>query len=736
VGSTRTSGLGGADSRAVASATRPTGFAFGLLATVQGTLILTVGVISVLLPAIQRDLGLSDGELALVNTAFGLSFSGLLLLGARVADLVGRRRALRVGMAAFGLASIAAGLAPTLGVLLAARFAEGAGAALAASAAMALLGAVFPDPDRRARAIAIWGGVSSAGALGGVLLSGVFASWASWRWAFAIPVTVAVVAVVAAPRLLPTGPAPLRARLDVPGALLATGGVSALSYGLVTTLDRPWASAMVLVPLPGGAGLLAVFLAVESRVRAPLLPPGFLSAPRRAAALLALLVTVAGIAGSGFIFALYFQQIRGWSALQTSAAFLPYLLILATAVVAGAGRPGRAARDHDGRAGGRRSRPAPVRPAGGGQPVRGSAAGRDAAVPARGGADLRGCHRGGRRRRARGAGRAGRRGVEHRDGARAHGRPCPAGLGRRRVRRRARHRRDRPGRGHHRRLRVRVHRRCCRLRADRGHGRRGAAYNPSDPDRRKHMTARFAGRVALVTGGGTGIGRATALAFAREGATVAVAGRSPDALAQAVQLIETEGGQASAVTADVTQAEDVARLVDTAVARHGGLHIAFNNAGVLVPGLIAEIDEPTWSTVLTTNLTGVWLSMKYEIAHMRSHGGGVIVNTSSIPTTMVPGLGAYGASKAGVSALTRAAAREHLGDGIRVNAICPGPVDTVMSRAPGETDSDRGARMQTQHPMGRVADAGEIAAGVLWLASPESSYTVGHDLVIDGGATA
>jgi len=335
VGSTRTSGLGGADSRAVASATRPTGFAFGLLATVQGTLILTVGVISVLLPAIQRDLGLSDGELALVNTAFGLSFSGLLLLGARVADLVGRRRALRVGMAAFGLASIAAGLAPTLGVLLAARFAEGAGAALAASAAMALLGAVFPDPDRRARAIAIWGGVSSAGALGGVLLSGVFASWASWRWAFAIPVTVAVVAVVAAPRLLPTGPAPLRARLDVPGALLATGGVSALSYGLVTTLDRPWASAMVLVPLPGGAGLLAVFLAVESRVRAPLLPPGFLSAPRRAAALLALLVTVAGIAGSGFIFALYFQQIRGWSALQTSAAFLPYLLILATSVVAG-----------------------------------------------------------------------------------------------------------------------------------------------------------------------------------------------------------------------------------------------------------------------------------------------------------------------------------------------------------------------------------------------------------------
>jgi len=250
------------------------------------------------------------------------------------------------------------------------------------------------------------------------------------------------------------------------------------------------------------------------------------------------------------------------------------------------------------------------------------------------------------------------------------------------------------------------------------------------------MTTRFTDMVALVTGGGTGIGRATALAFAREGAAVAVAGRSPEPLAETVRLIETDGGKASAVTADVTHAEDVARLVDTTVTRHGGLHIAFNNAGVLIPGLIAEVDEPTWSSMLATNLTGVWLSMKYEIAHMRSHGGGTIVNTSSIPTTMVPGLGAYGASKAGVSALTRAAAREHLRDGIRINTISPGPVDIVMSRAPGETDAERDARMQTQHPLGRVARTDEIAAGVLWLASPESSFTIGHDLVIDGGATA
>lgn len=170
--------------------------------------------------------------------------------------------------------------------------------------------------------------------------------------------------------------------------------------------------------------------------------------------------------------------------------------------------------------------------------------------------------------------------------------------------------------------------------------------------------------------------------------------------------------------------------------RHGGLDIAFNNAGVIVPGPIAEIEEATWSTVLDTNLTGVWLSMKHEIAHMRTHDGGVIVNTASIPTTMVPGHGAYGAAKAGVSALTRAAAREHMGEGIRINAICLGPVDTAMSRQSGETDADRDARMQTQHPMGRVATTDEIAAGVLWLASSESSFVVGHDLVIDGGASA
>ncbi len=250
------------------------------------------------------------------------------------------------------------------------------------------------------------------------------------------------------------------------------------------------------------------------------------------------------------------------------------------------------------------------------------------------------------------------------------------------------------------------------------------------------MNARFNKKVVLITGGGSGIGRTTALSFAREGAAVVVTGRKPELLAETMRLVEAEGGQASAITCDITREGDVARLVEEIIERHGALHVAFNNAGVLVPGPVAGIDAADYSTMMDTNLTGMWLCMKYEISHMRARGGGVIVNTASIPTTMVPGHGVYGAAKAGVGAMTRAAAREHIGDGIRINAVCPGPVATTMSLQPGEDDADRDSRMQTQHPMGRVATTDEIAAGVLWLASNEASFVVGHELVIDGGASA
>lgn len=189
------------------------------------------------------------------------------------------------------------------------------------------------------------------------------------------------------------------------------------------------------------------------------------------------------------------------------------------------------------------------------------------------------------------------------------------------------------------------------------------------------MNARFTGKVVLVTGAGSGIGRATACAFAREGAVVVAAGRNAEPLEQTVKLIESEGGAATAVTADVTSSADVARLVATTVRRHGGLHIAFNNAGTLEAGALADMDEAAWDRQLAVNLTGTFLSMKHEIAHMRTHGGGVIVNTASNVGAHIrlPSLGAYAATKAAVSTLTQAAAKEHIGEGIRINAVSPAP---------------------------------------------------------------
>ncbi|GGY05498.1 short-chain dehydrogenase [Streptomyces minutiscleroticus] len=253
------------------------------------------------------------------------------------------------------------------------------------------------------------------------------------------------------------------------------------------------------------------------------------------------------------------------------------------------------------------------------------------------------------------------------------------------------------------------------------------------------MTARFKDKVVIVTGAGAGIGRASARAFAREGATVVAAGVRPDSIEETVRLVDEDGGTASFVVADVSRPEDVEQLVRTTVERYGALHIAHNNAGVFgKPTPVADLDLSVWRSVLDINLTGVLLSMQHEIAHMRDNGGGVIVNTASNIGYhgRRPGMAAYAASKAAVSTLTRIAALDHIKDNVRINAVSPGATDTSMSLRPGETDADRAARLATTVPIGRVAATDEIVAAVLWLASDEASFTVGHDLVIDGGVTA
>jgi NAD(P)-dependent dehydrogenase (short-subunit alcohol dehydrogenase family) len=252
------------------------------------------------------------------------------------------------------------------------------------------------------------------------------------------------------------------------------------------------------------------------------------------------------------------------------------------------------------------------------------------------------------------------------------------------------------------------------------------------------MTRRFRDKVVLITGAGSGIGRATAVAFGREGARVMVAGRTADTLDQTVDLIASAGGTAAACPADVGDADQVAGLLAATVERFGRLDIAVNNAGTPQVGLVADLTEAGWRALLDTNLTGTWLAMKYEIAQLRRDGGGVIVNMASNvgAHTSMPIIGAYGATKAAVAALTRAAAVAHIADGIRINAVSPGPVATDFSRAPGQTDAERDEMYAAMIPRGRIGSPDEIAATVLWLASDESSYLVGHDIVADGGVSA
>ncbi len=216
-------------------------------------------------------------------------------------------------------------------------------------------------------------------------------------------------------------------------------------------------------------------------------------------------------------------------------------------------------------------------------------------------------------------------------------------------------------------------------------------------------TTRFNGRTALVTGAGSGIGRATALAFAAEGANVVVAGRRREPLDETVTLIEeAAGGKALAVTADVSKAVDARALVQAAVDRYGSLDVAVNNAGVFRGGQpLADLTEDDWRTQLDINVTGVFLALQAEIRQMRAQpSGGAIVNVASTfgVHTSSPGAAAYSASKAAVAVLSKGAAVDHIREGVRINVVSPGATDTPMSLRPGETEADRAARVRTTLP--------------------------------------
>jgi EmrB/QacA subfamily drug resistance transporter len=298
--------------------------ALAVLALVQFMLVLDITVVTVALPRIQHDLSFSRPGLAWVVNGYVLMAGGLLLLGGRLADLFGRRRLFLIGVLVFGAASAASGAAVSSSMLVSSRFMQGTGEALAGPAALGMIPVLFPDSRERMKALGVWGGIAGLGGTLGSVISGALTGLASWRWIFYINIPIVGFALLMVPRVLrESRMAGAGRRIDVPGAVAATGGLVAIVDGLQQAASHPWGSWPVLLPLLGGVGLLLVMAVVEARSPEPLIPVRFFTNRTRVTSNVLSLALLAAFIGYVFLLTLYEQQVLAFSPLRTGLLFLP-----------------------------------------------------------------------------------------------------------------------------------------------------------------------------------------------------------------------------------------------------------------------------------------------------------------------------------------------------------------------------------------------------------------------------